>query len=478
MLYNTIKKTLFLLAIPVATSIAFSSCSKQLNIEPTDQIDGNLVFSSVKELNQGVLGVYADWDEEYIFQIGSVPADECRIGLKNAGVNGSAQNLFRWSFASGDVEILNPWANAYQAIARANRVLQAVDNVPASSSADIAQKSALKGELLAIRAFEHFELYRTYAYSPQYNPAAFTVPYVTSTSVNEKPSRPTAAVFFAALQQDLAAAESLIADSKDNTRMGLTALYALEARIALYTGNWAQAVDRAGKAITAIPLASAGDFPSIWTDQSNAEVIFKLKRTNQSSIRPGDIWTNVSLGIVYFAPAQKLLQSYDVNNDIRFSSYFNTDSSLVAQGQLPDIIKKYAGTAGAQNLADVKVFRTAEMYLIRAEANAYLGNLQQAASDLNTLRTARIQGYTNEVFTDADTLLKALFTERFKELPYEGHRYFDLRRAGYNITRSISDLPVGVTNYILTPTNNAYYIPIPQAEVLANSNMQPNNPGW
>ncbi|MFZ8401479.1 RagB/SusD family nutrient uptake outer membrane protein, partial [Staphylococcus aureus] len=83
-------------------------------------------------------------------------------------------------------------------------------------------------------------------------------------------------------------------------------------------------------------------------------------------------------------------------------SYFDIDTSLQTQGQLPDIIKKYKGTVGAQNLADVKVFRTAEMYLIRAEANARLGNLKDATDDLNNLRRKRIQGYADEVFTDSD----------------------------------------------------------------------------
>ncbi|MFX6980553.1 hypothetical protein ABTH98_20230, partial [Acinetobacter baumannii] len=84
-----------------------------------------------------VLGVYANWNEEYILQIGSVPADECRIGLKNTGVDGSAQNLFRWSFSAGDKEILNPWSNAYQAIAYANRILQVIDNVPVGKTTEV-----------------------------------------------------------------------------------------------------------------------------------------------------------------------------------------------------------------------------------------------------------------------------------------------------------------------------------------------------
>ena len=141
-------------------------------------------------------------------------------------------------------------------------------------------------------------------------------------------------------------------------------------------------------------------------------------------------------------------------------------------------IKKYAGADGALNLNDVKVFRTAEMYLARAEAYVHTGNLQAAAADLNTLRAARIRGYTPEQFSDATTLLNAILLERYKELAFEGHRYYDLRRTGHNIERIAADLPSGMTNAVLTPADNAYYMPIPQAELLANPSMQPNNPCW
>ena len=316
------------------------ACSRQLDILPTDQIDGDHVFNSVNSVEQGVLGVYAGWEEELQLQTGAVPADECRIGLKNAGVNGAAQNLFRWTFTTGDKEVAAPWTNAYQTINRANRILAVIDQVPVSGDAEAAQKRALKGELLAIRAFEHFELYRTYGYSPVYKADAPAVPYVTGTGTDSKPSRPLTAAFFSQLNTDLAAADTLLTSRTDITRMGLTALYALEARIAVYTGNWNEAINKAGQVMAQVPLAQRADFPQIWTDQGNAEVIFKLRRTNQSPLRPGDIWRNTSLGIIYFAPALKLLQCYDANADIRYNSYFSNDPSLAADGQLPDIIKK------------------------------------------------------------------------------------------------------------------------------------------
>lgn len=462
------------------SALMLSSCSKQLNITPKDQVDATTVFTNVNDLEQGVLGAYASWKEEYLVRIASVTSDECRIGTQNSGVSltDAGQNLFRWAFTATTSEIGQPWANGYTVINNVNLILDAIDGVPVANSSDSLRKQQLKGELLAIRAFQHFDLYRVYAYSGVYDPNAYAIPYVTSTNIYSQPSRPTVAAFFTQLKQDMTNAESLIAAAPAVTRMGLTSLYALEARVALYTNDWPTAIDRAGKVINAAPLASTATFPSIWTDAGTQEVIFKLARTNQSPLRPGDLWYNIPYNIYLFAPSKTLMSLYDSTNDIRYHSYFSTDPALTASGQLPDVIVKYAGTAGAQNLNDLKVFRTGEFYLIRAEAYARSGALLSATADLNALRAARITGYQPEIFASVNDFLTALFTERYKELPYEGHRLYDLKRAGMNIVRQPADWPQGASTGTLTPSARYYNIPIPQAEVLANPNINPNNPGW
>ncbi len=70
----------------------------------------------------------------------------------------------------------------------------------------------------------------------------------------------------------------------------------------------------------------------------------------------------------------------------------------------------------------------------------------------------------------------AIELERYKELPYEGHRYYDLKRLNQSIQRDPLDAE---NNFLeLSQTATAYYMPIPQAEVQANPNIRPNNPGW
>lgn len=452
-----------------------SSCGKQLNVQPTDQVDAHIIFSSIADLQKAVLGVYAIWDEEYMIQISTALSDECTLGSLNNGANGSAVNLFLWTYASSDQNINNAFANPYMVINRANLLLSSINTVPVATPADNTLKQQLQGELLAIRAFAHFELYRTFANASTYNANALALPYVTNINIESKPVRITTHDYLNQLQEDLTQAQSLTQGSNnDITRITPVAIKALQARIALYTNNWANAVSSATEVIQDIPLATMTDFPNIWTNQSNAEVVFKLKRTNLSSISPGGIYLNVPFGIVYFAPSSKLIATYDLVNDIRAGSYFTPNTSY--PGQSNYLVNKYAGSVGQQNITDAIVFRTSEMYLIRAEAYLNQGNLNGAQDDLNSLRTARIKNYTPQTYNSSSELLAAILNERYKELAFEGHRYYDLRRLGYTIQRNQADAGQAATT--LSPSSPAYIIPIPQQEVLSNPNILPNNTGW
>ena len=94
--------------------------------------------------------------------------------------------------------------------------------------------------------------------------------------------------------------------------------------------------------------------------------------------------------------------------------------------------------------ADFYVMRLAEVYLIAAEANAHLGNIEDAVGFVNRI-LSRARNYRDEngnvqvAASPADwvagnftkeTLLEAIFWERCFEMPFEHHEYFDTHRYG------------------------------------------------
>ena len=115
------------------------------------------------------------------------------------------------------------------------------------------------------------------------------------------------------------------------------------------------------------------------------------------------------------------------------------------------------------------------MYLIRAEAYAKTGNVTSGAAELNLLRSKRLTPYTNEVFASADALFTAIMDERFKELAFEGFRFFDLKRTNLPLQRGATDAsPEWQT---LAPSSFRWVLPIPRDEITANPNTT-QNPGY
>jgi hypothetical protein len=455
----------------VLAGLTASSCKKTLDLTPTDTINAATAFTTVSDIEAGTVGAYSALNYDNTYYIGSVMADEVRWTPDNNGRNYGL--IHKWSFASDDGDASRAWDNLWIVIDRTNRALEAIDNIPAPTAADEATKAKDKGELLALRAFSHFELYRWYSQS--YEATALSVPYVTKSGITNKPSRLTVAEVLTNVKADLTEAKTLIpAGSTDIYRITRPAISALQARIALYEKNWADAITYSREAIAAKPLATRANFAGIWTDANTDEQIFDLKRNSPTSYI-GLLWRDTN-GDTFFSPSNKLISTYDKVNDVRYNAYIKTDETIAAPKEQVQVVK-YAGQGGTIKYNNSKVFRTGEMYLILAEAYAQSSatDLVNGALALNTLQASRINNFVPVTYTSKQSLIDAIMLERFKELPFEGHRYFDLRRQGADINRDPRDVTQSVGIPLSLPTSNYRYIlPIEQDEIFANPNIVQN----
>lgn len=450
----------------LSAAFLICSCNKTIDkIRPSDSIDEGKALTTITDLEQGGAGAYASISGENIIYVGSIMSDDVKISPENRG---QGQFLHKWTHTSNDGDAGRAWQNLYIGIDRANRVLAAIPKIPAATPAEQAVKDKVKGEMLALRAFCHFELLRWYA--PAFTGDVLGVPYMKEPGIGQ-PKRDNISSNYTSIKQDLNEAKTLIPTSFTNiTHITKNGVAAIQARVALYERDYAGAITYATEVINNISLASSANFPGIWTDANTSEVIWKLKRNSTQQV--STLWKDVN-GDVFFLPSDKLKGSYDRTNDVRFGAYI-----LANPGNAdPDdtlIVNKYPGIAGAPYTNDIKLFRVAEMYLIRAEAKAEQStpDLVGATADLVSLRSQRINGYVPEVFANKDELINAILTERFKEFPFEGHRYFDLKRRGLPIQRSATDAAPEYST--LQPTNYLYILPIPQREIFANDNMDQN----
>jgi hypothetical protein len=468
----------------VVTGVMWGSCNEYLEFDETDLIYGAGALKTVQNNESAIMGAYGGVSDLMAVLLNSVFSDE----VKTAGEFYNAATVHEWQYGPQDVSIRDTYTAInpqYQIIDRVNRVLALVDNADTTRVGDNAMRKRLKGEGLFLRAYAHFEVFRFYC--AKYTPSGLAMPYMEIPNPNLEPqARITMDQYFEKLNRDITDAKALLpATTTDINRANLVAANGLHARIALYSENWAAAETYATNYINSsgMGLATIATFPAIWTDGNTAEQAFRTIRTT-SMARLGSLYRNTSanaanIGTVVWTVSDKLYNLYNPT-DIRRDAYFRNEPILQTASRPSLIIRKYAGgTYGSpsENVANSKLMRTAEMYLIRAEARAEQDNItgaNSAESDLNTLRANRITGYTDVTLTSKEQAIDEIMLERFKELAFEGHRFWDLKRRGRPVERLPADSPSAAAATL--PANDfKFALPIPLTEMQANKLMVQND---
>ena len=469
-------------AIIMTASLA--SCKKIIESEPTHQLDGSTRFETIEDFDFALTGAYA------LFRSGNYYG-----GGSNAFVNlpdmlsdnlnestteslGNYQTLSTWRYAEDDPNIAATWQAAYRIVSQANLLLRDIDDFSATDGGAV---NRIKSQALAIRALAHFDLLRYWVEEYDRNSTKPGIPYITVFDYEQKPARGTVKETYDHIEADLQQARGLINSGLDKAinatgkaYIDIQGVNAIMARVFLYSNQLDSAIKYSTLVINSIPLASRTNFPNIWTDASTAEVIWSVS-FNAGEGRIGDPVYFVPNNRSSYRPNPALVTMYDQINDVRYSSYFQVRSSSNGNRLvLSKYLAKAAQVSRPDGITNFKAFRTGEMYLIRAEAYARKGGANEALglADLNTLRSVRIAGFIAGTETGT-ALLNAIALERRKELISEGHRWFDLKRTTRTIVRS--SCSVFCT---LDPANRAWTWPLPIAEINANPNILPQNPGY
>lgn len=477
------------------------SCEDFLDKQPTTSIDAEEAITNVKDARIALNGMYSAFKSSgyYGRSFVVVPDIMTDEAFSVIGYSNNYGEMYKWTYTSGMGS--SPWGVMYSTIIRSSNIINVIDDI----QGDSIQKASIKGEALLGRALAHFDLVKTYgkAYNASTASTDLGVPVITEYQQGQ-PERNTIEEVYTQIIEDATEARELIPAvgegyyHEDFTRYFTKhAADALLARVYLYMNNWDKAIFHASNLINDDQFALAGYeanedafdyFQNMWTYDAGSEIICKFGLTvaDASFIIPGYSYYNDEQNkdgkpTPDFVPAEWLIDMYDVNNDIRYNSYFITEETSY-NGWVTTLVNKFPGNpefdGTNQNGAHMpKLFRLAEMYLIRAEAYAENDENALAAADLNTLRSKRIVGYSDEFLT-GDDLKAAIWDERTKELAFEGHRFFDLKRKGLGFTRVPQENTVAGPNSLsILPSNHRWSWAIPQSEFNGNENMV-QNPGY
>jgi hypothetical protein len=480
-----------------ALMVSLFSCQDAIDIVQPGELSPEVAFQTVGDLQLGLNGVYASIAGENPIAFSTVFTDEVAIGFANGGqgLNGG-EYVFNLNTGSADAAAI--WNSNYTLINRANRVLAGAEKI-VPAAADLSAYNNIVAQAHILRAWGHFVLLSHFSTDLSDDAALGVIKVDFVPQTTQQLPRNTNGEVFALINSDLNFVSSLTTNAANTvTRTYVSADFvkAFRARMAAYRKDYTTVSILADELITAYPLTprsataateNTSSFLNIWTDAAIAsqnEVIFKLERISGNRLINAT-WSSVNStisGSPFYEMSTGLYNLLNNPNDIRRRAFLSPTSDPAA-GKLA--IGKYPGSDGIAQLNDVKIFRSAEMYLLKAEALASTGNYPGVATQLQLLTNARfVPGTAPVIVTPASA--QAAFAEILKqrriELCFEGHRYLDLKRLGVRAGVTIDRDPADCSLYNACSIPNTDYrftMPIPGAEISANAAIKAQqNPGY
>ncbi|MBC8154360.1 MAG: RagB/SusD family nutrient uptake outer membrane protein [Bacteroidetes bacterium] len=440
----------------LTVGLLLTGCGSRLDIQPVNTISNTNALATSADVEAALIGAYDGLGDDDLYG-GNLLRDAELIGDNSGevlfqGTFGEVRQVYRRLITNDNGQASRTWLEAYQTINICNTVL---DNL---AKVDMSRRDNVEGQAKFIRGSLLFELVRFYArpWGDGDNNANLGVPIVLrSTTVIDAsanvPRSPVAAVYTQVIQ-DLTEAEAKLLPTNGFFATKAAAAAQLS-RVYLQQGAYPNAAAAANRVIVSNRYSLAGNVEEafdlrVFVNGINTdETIFALQVTDQDG-------TN-SLN-TFYASAQLGGRGSDIIiNDRHLNLYDAAD----LRGELFYIDENdYTRTAKFINTyGNVQIFRLAEMYLTRAEANFRAATTTGAAplADVNLIRARA----GLPPLTAAQLTLAAILRERRLELAFEGTLIHDLKR---NRTS---------TQYTSTvfPWNSPRLIyPIPLREIQAN----------
>jgi hypothetical protein len=500
-------RILYTAAWLLVSSVCFISCEDWLDVVSQSEVREEDHFSTPEGFQQSLIGCYISMGDAYLYGKNLSWHMPELLGrqfapYQLAGSNATDYYLQNYLYNStGNTKAIMEriWLNGYHVIANANNVLTIIDekeHVLGPVLHDI-----IKGELLAIRAYMHFDLLRLYGYGNWSNRAEslnnkLTLPYVTTVSKEITPQS-TYQGFIQAVLNDLnealnfLKADPVLKSHDDNyyaaaneegfldnrcDRLNYYAVMAIKARVLLWEGSSA---DRNAALQTALDAIEGSidngladwikntqlpDDPAMTVEHIFSLNVANLSTNTSSYIKPSFLDSEVGILPMYLSKgeAEALYEITGVGvTDWRFSTMLVPVLGInyvPLKLYQPSIITFYNTRSN-----HFPMIRLAELYLIAAEcyATGTTPDLEKALDLLNEMREKR-GIYSPLSGLDATGVLEEIGKEYRKDFLSEGVMFFYYKRTGANLIPMFSN-----TLNPVEMNDEKYVLPYPDIEILS-----------
>lgn len=474
----------------------FISCKKDwLDVTATNQIKAKDQFKQTSGYKDALMGVYigmtkpTSYARDMTWNLVDILSQQYAT-LPTLALYSDAQ-LFKYKSTRAMPQINALWTGQYNTIANINSVLDEMEkNNNVLGKIDHA---IIKGELLGLRAFLHFDLLRlygdfNYANRPELL-SKLTIPYVTTLSKDLTPQLSYKETF-ALMQKDIAGALELLKEdpaykevsrptdyflevnregfyNMREQRMNYYAVKALQARMNIWQGSTKDLENAASAAEEVIAKSGAKLHDPSSAIGSNkilsSEQVFSLNVSAFANIVGqffnGENATNYD-ALILLQPAAETL--YETANqdigipDIRFNTLLTANSRGMVSQKLLQI-------SSSQYRNIMPLMKLPEMYYIAAEAY-FNTDLPKSIQYLNKVRKSR--GILQDIPADAtlDVVKAELQKEYRKEFIAEGQLFFFYKRKGVTYIPGLSVQTIA--------DDQIYRLPYPDNEIEFGNRVQ------
>ena len=371
---------------------------------------------------------------------------------------------------------------AYRVVAACNKLIDEAERTKVVFTS-AGKKKIIMAEAYALRAAVQFDLLRLFHPAPATDAGFRGLPYVTHTSANV-PEALTTTQILQAVNTDLAHAAQLLKtadpilkernsivgvgefDRRLRTfQMNYYAVKAVQARVALWQGNYEQAVEQADSVLAHLQNAVARYRLFYWVTPGHygsdfsfsREYVFGIASTPTGFARLSDDMFKTK-GI---QTTTSLRDIYADNADIRYRAWFRQQGSGYAMSNkfgsatlLTDYV--YSTSATATSLpAAIPYIKLGEVMLIKVEALNEMGQTSAARSLLEEMQGYKDISYASRATSvTKESLRELIYAESRRDLFGEGQLFYLNKRLGLTSVKAADGT-------MRTVTLNQYTLPLP-----------------
>jgi starch-binding outer membrane protein, SusD/RagB family len=458
---KTVNKRILALAV---VGLFFTSCNKDyLNTFPTTAVSADEAVASTQNAWAALNGIhrimYVQYDQQGENGEGSnnIYRDLMGEDIVYPLANGSTGliGFMQWTTPRNvnAVDLRYVYRYYYRIIANANILINGVDGATGPDT----DKKIIKGQALAYRAWAHFQLVQLWGkrYVANTQNTQLGVPLMLTNTLVGQP-RATVEEVYTQINKDLDDAVTLLtgytrAGTAAKSNFNVNVVRGLKARVALTQQNWDVAATNAIAARAGFTLMTNAEYLTGFNNVTNQEWIWGSRQIDDHNTFFYSYFAYISCNfnstVIRTQPRAINATLWDAipNSDIRKQCWDLTGASVpVPPGgaRVPYQNKKFLAKSADLSVGDVPYMRTAEMFLIEAEARARQGGQEVAARQaLYNLVINRNPSYILSTNT-GQALIDEIMFHRRVEFWGEGFRFLDLKRLNLPLNRA------GIPNHL------------------------------